>query len=722
MLLLMWLFFGLLIAGKLGAKFGMQYLLLDPEYLGAVNFWSFFMMGLAFGAFFMTWNLTTYLLCAHLFPFLATLSRPFTKFCLNNILIPAALFFLYLGYVIYFQTVFESGDFEYVFYNCTGLVTGTFCLLLLNFFYFHFTNKDISSYVRPGEQPPHLAKSLAPGRRDVDLDYIKLDRNHWRVDNYLNESFYPRPVRSVAHYDKKLLMNIFKQNHLNALIIQLLSMVLLMALGQLIDYPVFRIPAAASGFLMASIIIAIIGAFIYWFNQWWFTFFIFSLLIVNYVTSFHVFDHKNEAYGMDYVSPPAAYSLSALQSIGSSGRVERDMANTLGILERWRARVSTPSSARPPMVILCISGGGLRSAAWTMQVVQTADSLLGGALLDHTVLITGASGGMMGIAYLRELYWRRQIGEAVNIYDKKYIDDVTKDLLNPIMFTAVTNDLFLPWGNFEAGGFRYRKDRGYIFEKQFNENTRYLLDKPLAAYRAAEQEAIIPMLYITPSVLNDARRMVISPQGVSFMMMAPVGFLYPRSVEIDAVDFGWLFSEQRADSLRMLSAIRMNATYPYVLPPVHLPSAPSIAVVDAGYRDNYGILSATRFIQVFQDWIRAHTGGVVLVQISSSEIIEEISINENRGAISKFFDPVGIAGQLIDLQQFEQDNSLGFIYDLLGEDQFKVIRFFYQPNKVNKWEASISFHLTDGEKENILESIHLPGNQSSLRRLLEAME
>lgn len=722
LLLLMWLVFILLIAGKIGTNLGLQYLYLDPEYLGEVNFWSFFLMGLAFGGFLMTWNLTTYLLCAHLFPFLATLSRPFTKFCLNNLVLPSILFFLYLGHIIYFQATFESGNFEYIFYNCMGLISGAFCLILLNFFYFHFTNKDISSYVKAGHKPPNLVGNLAPGHRGVDLDYIKLDQHRWRVDTYLNESLFPRPVRSVAHYDAKLLMNIFKQNHLNALIIQLLSMIMLIVLGQLIDYSLFRIPAAASTFIMASVIAAVIGAYIYWFNQWWLTFFVLSLLFINFLTSFDTLSHKNKAYGLDYITTPATYSVSAFHEICLTDQVDLDIANTANILERWHQKTSTPQAPKPPMVILCVSGGGLRSATWTMQVVQTADSLLGGKLLDHTVLITGASGGMMGIAYLRELYLRQQLGETINLYEKKYIDNIAKDLLNPVIFTAVTNDLFLPLGQFEVGGFSYRKDRGYILEKQFNENTKHVLDKSLSDYREAEQDATIPMLYLTPSILNDARRMIISPQGVSFMMMAPVGFRHPNAVEVDAVDFGYLFRKQRADSLRMLSAIRMNATYPYILPTVYLPGSPQVAVVDAGFRDNYGILSATRFIQVFQDWIKENTSGVVLVQISSSELVEEISTQDNRGIISNLLNPLGIASQLIELQQYEQDNSLGFIYDILGEDHFNVIRFFYEPNAINKWEATVSFHLTAGEKENVLESINLPDNQASLQELEGALK
>lgn len=723
LLLMMWATFALLISGGIGAKLGLQYLFLDPEYFGNVDFWSFFFLGLAFGGFTMTWNLTTYLLCAHLFPFLATLSRPFTKFCLNNLLIPVGLFLFYLAYIIYFQTTFESWGFEIIFLNCLGLLTGAFSLILLNFFYFHFTNKDISFYHKRSAQPPNLTKTITPGRRDVDLDYIKLDRRRWRVDTYLNESLFPRRVRSVAHYETKLLMNIFKQNHLNALIIQLLSMFMLIVLGRLIDYPFFRIPAAASLFILASVIIAVVGAFIYWFHQWWLTLFVLTLLLINFLTSFDILNHKNKAYGLDYETAPAIYAVDSLQSICYSDQWEKDVDNTIAILDNWRRRARTIQRPKPPMVILCVSGGGLRSATWAMQVTQTADSLLNGRLLDHTVLITGASGGMMGMAYLRELYLREQLGQEVDVHHKKYIDKVAKDLLNPLAFTIVSNDLFLPWGKFERAGFTYKKDRGYILEKQFNENTDYFLDKSLGSYRKPEREAIIPMLYITPSIVNDARRMVISPQGVSFMMRASASFPLPENMQVDAVDFGRLLRRQNADSLSMLSAIRMNATYPYVLPTVHLPTKPVLTLVDAGFRDNYGILSATRFIQVFKEWILENTAGVVLIQISSSQKDDKIPSSERQGMISNLLNPLGIAGQIIDLQEFEQDNNLGFVYDLLGKNKLTVLRFFYKPNEaVNKWEAAISFHLTDGEKENVLQSIYSDENKLNLELLVDALQ
>jgi hypothetical protein len=714
LLLSLWLVFVLLITGALARRLGFQYLFLDAEYLGQVNFYSFFFLGIGFGSFFMSWNLATYLLSAHYFPFLASLSRPFTKFAINNFVLPLAFLLLYIGVTVYFQHYYEGLVFREILLNTLGFLSGTVCLVILYALYFQFTNRDISYYERWRNRPPHLSRAYTPGRRSVDLEYIKRDTTRWRVSFYLNEAFRSRLVRSVAHYDSSVLKSIFKQNHLNALVLQLISMLLLLVLGYLIDYAPFRIPAGASLFILASVLTAVIGAITYWFSEWSISVFVLILVGLNFLTRFDGFNYTNKAYGINYDTTRAEYSRERLRELCSAGRIEDDMSQTRNILERWRMRTG---EERPKMVILCSSGGGLKSATWSMQVAQTADSLLNGRLLDHTTLITGASGGMIGMAYLRELYLRQQMGEEVELYSEQHIDHIAKDLINSIAFTIVSNDLFIPWSSFEANGYTYYKDRGYIFERQLDENTQGVLNKTIGEYQEAEASALIPMLYLTPSIVNDARRLIISPQGVSYMMMAPVGQRYPEAVEVDAVDFGAAFQAQDADNLRLLSALRMNATYPYVLPNVHLPSLPGVEVMDAGFLDNYGIVSATRFIHVFKDWILEHTSGVVLVQISSSDKVEEIQPSGGQGIVESLLNPLGIAGKVLVKQEFEHDNSLGFIYDLLGEENFEVVRFFYYPSTENQLEASISFHITAREKKDVLRAIHHPDNVVGLRRL-----
>lgn len=718
----MWIFVWLLITGNLANLYGVKFLFLSPEYQGVVGFKSFFILGIAFGGFFMTWNLTTYLLDAHHFPFLASMKRPFTKFILNNFIVPTTFLSFYFTYTVWFQRYFEYWSASTILSNCTAFLLGFVIMLLLSSAYFRFTNKDIFNFskTKKGELPPNLVASIAPNRRIDRIQNIKKGNVRWRVDTYLTESLRPRIVRSVQHYDYNILLKVFKQNHLNALVVQLMSLVVLVTMGYLIDYSIVRIPAGASLFIMFSVVLALTGAITYWFDRWRITVFVALLVFINFLTKYESFNHKNKAYGLDYTTEPAKYTYPDLQKISAPQNIQNDIRQTTQILENWKSKF--PNKEKPKMVIVGVSGGGLRAAAWAMQVLTKSDSLLNGKLLPHIMLITGASGGMIGASYLRELYLKKQQGENINIYDEKYIDNISKDLLNSIGFTIVTNDLFLPWTNFEVDGKVYRKDRGYIFEKQLNENVDHVFQKKLRDYKQPELEAKIPMLFITPSIVNDGRRMVVSPHEVAYMTIAPIGMERPNAVEIDAVDFGRTFQRQGAQDMRFATALRMNATYPYILPNVYMPSKPGIEVMDAGFRDNYGINSATRFIHVFKDWIQENTSGVVLLQISAQVKVEEIQPNDDQGAIESMLNPLGIAGQILILQDYEHDTNLGFVYDLLGRDKFDVIRYIYYPKDEKKERASISFHLTSKEKDDVLQSFFLEQNDGKLERLRKALE
>ena len=668
----------------------------------------------------MTWNLTTYLLDAYHFPFLASLERPFTKFCLNNSIIPFLFLVLYLIYSIYFQSYYEFYSIGQIITNCTGFIIGLLIMVLVAGGYFSFTNADIRSLLNTPKNRVSRFFRLAPGRRNTQLKRLAGGISRWRVDTFISEKLKLRLVRQVSHYDMDLLLRVFRQNHLNALLVQLVGLITLIVLGMLIDNPYFRIPAGASIFILITVFIALTGAITYWFDQWRLPVFVSILVCINWLTSYDLFHHKNEAYGLNYDGEYAAYDIDETQKHIDTALIEKDKLHTQKILDRWLMKRVQQGENKPKMVLLGVSGGGMKAAVWSMQVLQKADADLGGRVLDHCTLITGASGGLIGTAYLREILLRRNQGNDIDLYSKEFIENISKDLLNSVSFTIVANDLFMPWMEFERNKYAYRKDRGYIFESQLNENTKDFLNKDIRDYQIHEEQAQIPMLFITPSIVNDGRRMIISPHGVSYMQMAPIGTKNIGAVEADAVDFGRLFENQDGYHLSFTTALRMNATYPYILPNVHLPSVPELEVMDAGFRDNYGIMSATRFMHVFKDWISENTSGVILLLISSQEKFKTINNSDRAGVIETFFNPLGIVSQIMSLQDYEHDNSLGLVHDLLGEDNFEVIRFIYQPT-TDRGKASMTFHLTNREKSDVLSAYYLEDNQKSLRRLKEVL-
>ncbi|MEQ9307115.1 MAG: patatin-like phospholipase family protein, partial [Marinoscillum sp.] len=110
-LVILWVLFVITISGGIGKIYGIHYLYLDPEYINKVDFWSFFIVGLAFGNFTMAFHITCYILDSHRFSFVGILERPFAKFSLNNSVLPLAAFIVYVILVIRFQfnNEFTSG-------------------------------------------------------------------------------------------------------------------------------------------------------------------------------------------------------------------------------------------------------------------------------------------------------------------------------------------------------------------------------------------------------------------------------------------------------------------------------------------------------------------------------------------------------------------------------------------------------------------------------------
>jgi hypothetical protein len=167
-------------------------------------------------------------------------------------------------------------------------------------------------------------------------------------------------------------------------------------------------------------------------------------------------------------------------------------------------------------------------------------------------------------------------------------------------------------------------------------------------------------------------------------------------IDPDAVDYLALFRKQDPLNLRMLTALRMNATFPYVLPNVWLPSNPVIDVMDAGLRDNYGQETAVRFMQVFEQWIRENTSGVVLIQIRDRKEGGWESPFESDNITEVVTKPMLLLQyNWYKMQEYNQNDLLSLSRSLLG-NYFRKLTFIYTPEK-EEARAVLNFHLTKRE-------------------------
>ena len=714
-LILSWLVILLIILGKIGDNYGVPILFLNPEYIGVVGYFSFQLVGVCLGAFYITWNLVSYLLYSYRYPFMASLKWPFAMFTFNNSLIPFSFLIFYLYEVIMYQSQEMGKENIQIFWMILGLLSGFIFVLLIVSAYFLFTNKNVHEYL--GQEDQHTAQS-------DHWEHLAGEGKADRVDYYLSRKFRLRHIRSVTHYHENILKRVFFQHHLNAFIIIFVNTAILIGLGFLVDKPLFEIPAAGTIFLFFGLIISLSGLVYYWSGRWGSFVLILLFVLLNMFSQFKWVQTDSQAYGLDY-SEKQIYSLAELDAISTPEKVEADKQNTIEILNAWKKKNIEGKSYyhKPKLFIVLASGGGSRSAAFTMKVVQTIDSLSQGEFMKRTIMMSGASGGMLGLAYYRELYLRNLLGIENRLYSEEFVNNISGDLINKMTTTIVSNDIFFGFRKYKYEDKKYPFDRGTAFELALNTYTDGALDKPIAAYKVFEKEAKIPMMFLSASNVNDLRKFIISPQPVSYMMH---GYSQDdpekdEMYEIDAIDFGAFFKNNNPYNLRMISALRMNATYPMILPNVSLPSNPKIDVFDAGIRDNFGMENAIRFTHVFQDWIKRNTSGVVIVQIRGSlkdNPVEEFEYKSFASKLSSFLG--SLSGNITTFQDYTQDYMLEGIDDVL-DNKIEVVRFEYEPAE-NEKRVSMSLRLSAKEKQKVSESALSKTNMQKYEKLIKLLE
>ena len=713
-LLVFWFILFGAVGGVFMKSYGVDSLYLAPEYLGNVNAMSAAIVGIAAGVFIMSWNITTFILFCRHFKFLATTTRPFVKYCLNNSLIPLFFLVFYFGEAVYFNKYRELSSSWQVFMLITGFLLGFVFIIAVSFLYFFRADRSIMQRMATVITNPKEFKTSFRPQVALTSGGSRLIK----VSSYLNTPFSVRPVRDVAHYSAVFIDTVFSRHNFAAMLSVFIAFIFLITVGFFLDHHIFQLPAAASITVFFAILVSVAGAFSYFLQSWSVPFFVLLIIVLNVLYRYEVIDPTNKAYGLNYSKniERADYSREGLQALCTPAQVEKDKKQMIEVLENWKKK---QKEAKPYLYIINVSGGGTRSAVFTLSVLQRLDSLCNGQLMDKTFLITGASGGMLGAAYYRELARERSQGKNLYLYSSKYVDDISKDLLNPTFSSFVARDMAAPAQKFSIGDYYYIKDRGYAFEEKLRENTRDLLNRQLKDIAAEEHAAKTPLMFFNAVITRDGRKMVISTQPVSFLM-APQYDSTSNGPEADEVDFAALFARQDPLNMRLLTALRMNATFPYVLPNVWLPSNPVIDVMDAGLRDNYGPETALRFTDVFKDWLNANTAGVIMLQLRDRKAGGWDDPFES-GDISELVTKPMLLLQFnwYKMQEYNQDNTIGLTRQLMN-NRLSRISFQYAAKTADA-KAALNFHLTQREKVNILQALDNDDNAKSFQSFLSTL-
>lgn len=711
------------ICEQFGMTLGIPFLFLDPEYLNKVSWLSFFLMGIGFAILTMAFHMTTYIMDASQFVFLKILRKPFIHFCINNSIIPLFFYLIYISQFILFQLDNDLEDRREVLSFYLGFSGGSLISYLLIFGYFAFSNKDF--FILFAGKLDRRLRRVRLTRANVLEQYRELKVRKSKVLYFINlrlkiETIQPRKT----YFEGTQVLHVFDQNHLNLFFIQVFLISTVLFLGFFKENPWLQFPAAMSVTLLLAILVMLVGALRFWLRSWSMFAAVAMILLVNYISNFSIIHRPHEAFGMDYSQTPAPYSIDRLDTLLSGDSIAQDKAKTIEILNNWRNKFDAES--KPKLVLITASGGGLRASVWTFSVLQAIFSIQKGSVIRHTELMSGASGGVFGMAFFIELYLRSLQDSTMNIGASKYRDQISLDNLNPIIFSLLVNDLLIRNQYFTYNGQRYLKDRGFAFENQLNINTGGILDKPISAYKKSEYAGIIPLLPVTSLITNDGRKLIIAPHSMGYLGTSMSG-KQGKKEKKQSIDFMRFFANNGAKDLRFLTALRMSATFPFITPNIQLPSIPVMETMDTGLSDNFGIQDALRFMYVFQHWITENTSGVVLITIRDSQKTKEIVSGTPPQILERIFIPLkNIYSNWDHVQTIQNEVLFNYMAETMSFELEKI-EFEYNPEQISELgfaeteemihRASLSWRLTTREKKSIFKSLQTSKNQEAMQRL-----
>lgn len=718
-MLVYWAFLFGLINNSIGTGLGIPYLFLSPEYLDSTDPLAFLMLGAGVGGFIMAFHLYSYIQLGPHYSFLATLSRPFYKFSINNSIIPTVFIINLAVNIFIFQKEQENVGTIEILINIFALIGGAVFFRFFTMLYFIPTNKDL--YKLTG-------KKFEESSESSNIQATLHKRESWynpflrrKDDNfyYFSGFFKLRKSRSTAHYDKVILNKVFSQNHVNASVFEILLLLSFFLIGLFGNYEIFQLPAGVSILMMLTIATMFVSAMYSWLKKWTLPVIIVGLLMINYISKVSdSFKYRSYAYGLSYKKEDLKdFRKSDFTIAKNDSIIQNDYNNYTKTLDNWKVKTERK---KPKMVIVNVSGGGLRSTTWTFKVFQHLDSITQKDFSKQVQMITGASGGMVGASYYRDLIILEKDSLINSRLDKRYLSNISNDLLNRVSFSIPTNDLFLRLKKVEVNGNKYAIDRGYEFEQDLIKNLDGALDHPLSYYTEKEIQADIPTMLFTPTIVNDGRRMLIGAQHHGYLLASDKNDdIIGINPAIETIEFLKYFEDNNPEDIQLTSVLRANATFPYILPMVSMPTYPEMFLMDAGIRDNYGGKITSRYIMNLSKWIKENTSGVLLIKIRDKK--KDLSEDEysNFSFFNKMTTPFfNMYGNFPRVQDFNQDELFSALKGSL-DFPFDIVTYNLQEASTDK--IALSWHLTTKEKEKINMAINSKGNKEATKQVLQIL-
>lgn len=668
---------------SLGQAYGIPQLLLQPEIGGEMSFWSFFIVGLAFGLFVLSFQMYCYVNMSHYYSFLATVRRPFLSFSVNNSALPI------LGVLYYLYRIVDSAlllrlDRLELYCHLFGLVLGIGLVLVLSLFYFF----NITRWLIPKKIQKRLSK-LHGGygaKRPSDGKVLYY---------YMTHRVKLKVARCATHYPEEVLDKIYKSLHTAVGVFSLLMLGVMLVLGALPETMGVTLPAGATIFLLFLVQISLLGFIHSWFHATGDLIVVLLFVGFNWFTGVTDWWKDGGARGLNYAEP-VTYSDVSIREHITPEDTRLDSLIHIKKMDRYQAQ------GIDKLVIVSASGGGLRATIWTYTVLNAIKEQLGEQFGKSLFLMTGSSGGNFGNFLFRE--------ELSKVYDKNEIqanvDGLGKNLLNNLGYNWVLKDATILKPIIKLLNPNLH-DRGWCFEQDMQRQLP--LKKHLSDYTLAEQKQF-PIAFTKATVVNDGRTV--------FMSATPSSFMSYDLEPLD-IDFQQFFGDEQFHKLQTQSVLRMSATFPYTMPFPQLPTQPVIEVADGGARDNSAMDMVVKYLRIMAPAIKERFREVVYVEINSVSRQQVQFIPYHHSLLNRLVIPLdAYVSSLPNIIKHQNTNGLMAIKQLYGS-KLSHITFDLFDHKAN---LSMSWYLSKIEKDAIKHRLSAISVQKSLNEITRSLD
>lgn len=347
--------------------------------------------------------------------------------------------------------------------------------------------------------------------------------------------------------------------------------------------------------------------------------------------------------------------------------------------DRWHER--HPLEEYPTMVVIMTSGGGIKAAYWTTQVLTTLQREIGEKFSSSIALITAASGGSVGAMYFVDAYTE------TGAPPMEKLTAINQSAASPSLAATAWGIIYPDFWRAAfavAGWWRPLQDRGWALEQTWAQR----LDKPQRSFgdwREGIAAGWRPPVIFNTTIVETGERLLMTPLDGGGKVTEENLFSHPRY-------FSTLYPGY---DIPVVTAARLSATFPYVTPvarAIDTPDEHDYHLADGGYYDNFGVVSALEWLNTVLP--HAQTVGrrkILLIQIEASAFDEEglPPPTENAGWLYSLAGPA-ITALNVQTTAQQQRNTMEF--QLFSQAykgvQIRRVRFTFGDSGPLSWQLS----------------------------------